>query len=47
MSCMSFLFRGQRSTKKILSIIVYISVVLFPVWAGINNSVSKHMNAEA
>ena len=40
MSCMSFLFGGQCSTDKIHSILVYILRVLFPVWAGINNSVS-------
>ena len=40
MSCMSFLFEGQWSTDKILSLLVYILIVLFPVWAGINNSVS-------
>ena len=40
MSCMSFPFGGQWSTDKILSVLVYIFIVLFPVWAGINNSVS-------
>ena len=38
---MSFLFRGQWSPDKILSIIlVFIILVLFPVWAEINDSVS-------
>ena len=40
MSGMSSLFGGQWSTNKILSVLVYIFIVLFPVWAGINNSVS-------
>ena len=39
-SCMSFLFGGQWSTDQILSILVYIFIVLFPVWAGVDNSVS-------
>ena len=40
MSCMSFLFRSQWSSDKILPILVYIFIVVFPVWAWINNSVS-------
>ena len=40
MSCMSFLFGGHWSTDKIISVLVYIFIVLCPVWAGINNSVS-------
>ena len=38
MSCMSFFLRGQWSTDKILSVLVYTFIVLFPVWAGINHS---------
>ena len=42
-SFMSFLFGGQCSTDKILSApaLLYIFKVLFPVWAGINYSVSN------
>ena len=40
MSCMSSLLGGQWSTNKILSVLVYIFKVLFPLWAEINNSLS-------
>ena len=40
MSCKSFLFGGQWSTDKILSVLVYIFIALYPVWARIDNSVS-------
>ena len=40
LSFMSFLFGGPGSTDKILSVLVYIFIVLYPVWAGINHSVS-------
>ena len=39
MSCISYLSGGQWSTDKILSVLVCIFIVLFPVLAGINNSV--------
>ena len=33
---MSFLFGGQLSTEKIILQFLYIFIVLFTVWAGIN-----------
>ena len=37
-SCTSFLFGSQLSTDKLVSQFVYIFIVAFPVWAGIDFS---------
>ena len=35
---MPFLFEGQGSTDKILSLLPQISMILFPLWAGIKSA---------